>query len=507
MSSIVNFIRNNVALCVASCGFALIGFLGYRLVKWLIQKCHKTAQIDRVAREAMRRRPEHSVQPNPLLHRVTKDDKLEIVEKDGTHRKPEILLFNCNYGSGHKMATKGIEKSLEECSIDAVDIYDGPLKPLDPLRTLAPRFNNEKIFNLMAKHELNGLMNGIVKLAPATLHLQKGRIEKLLLDHIAQKRYDMIISCIPAVNPMLESVAKKLNIPFLVVTTDIDISNFCMGFSHRNPPRDTKNFRITVPFSQESWEEDLGRQLPEAVKESLQYSFGYPTRREFSETPSEATLNELREEYQIKEDEQVILVMMGGNAAQAAISYADLLLQMNDQELDKVVGKDTDRNKIRLICLCGDTSKKENKQFMDELNARNKGNQRVTIHACKGTPRIAEIASLPELATVISKPGGGTVNEMIKKRVPMVYHISSTLLDWEKGNLQYGEKHHLGKAFQVKGRNKKALRKGLVNALSETFALHHEIQDGSRDVPEAAFDFSDNCRSAVQEMLAGVAEH
>lgn len=46
--------------------------------------------------------------------------------------------------------------------------------------------------------------------------------------YVLQHKPDMLISCTPLVNSMLLEVAKKFDIPLLVVTTDIDISAFVM---------------------------------------------------------------------------------------------------------------------------------------------------------------------------------------------------------------------------------------------------------------------------------------
>ncbi len=435
----------------------------------------------------------------------TKTDKIELKDRDGKRRAPNILLFNCHYGAGHKMATQGITESLPECDIHVVDIYAEPLRPLDPMRDFIPKWSNETLYNNMAKKEQNQLLNFVGNLGPKIFFLQRLKIEKLLMEYIVKESPDMIISCIPLVNPMLFSICKQLGIPFLVVTTDIDISAFCYGFEDNYTPIDKNQFRITVPFSKETWDQKFSKFLPKEIKNSLQYCFGYPTRQAFSKNIKNKVLEELRKDYQIQRDENVILVMMGGNAAKAAKIYATLLLKMTDDEIKKIVGQKNKRDKIRMICLCGDISQRANQDFMDQLNILNsmkgKHNNRVHIHACPGSPKIAELVSLPELCTVISKPGGSTVNEMIKKKVPMVYHISKVPLDWEKGNMEYGVNQGLGKSFKINDTANTDMQKDLVDVLSGTFFINQEIQEGRKTVPESKFIFTDNLRSTVKEML------
>lgn len=392
--------------------------------------------------------------------------------------RSEILLFTCNYGSGHKMATQGIIESLPDYNIRAVDIYG------DPLRSLVPKLN-EQLYNDMAKNECYRAMNFISKIAPHTLLWQRKNIEELLRAYISKQKPDMIISCIPLVNSMLLNVAKKFDIPLLVVATDIDISAFCFGF---DSAEEGKKFQITIPYNDKSCNEKFP-----LLKNVFHYNFGYPTRRAFSEEIDESAREKIRAEYGIQKDENLILVMMGGNSAKASEIYAELLLSMNDKELDQIT-----KNKIHLLCLCGDISLKENFSLMQKLNNK-KPHPRIRIHGCPGTTKIAELASLPELRTVISKPGGSTVNEMIKKRVPMVYHVNDTPLYWEKGNMEYGEERNYGVRFLVPRKVDQKAKRAFADVLTRSFALYHQMR--ANPVPESEIDFGSNLRMTVKEML------
>lgn len=441
---------------------------------------------------------------------VSEEESLVITDSAQTKRRPNIMLFTCNYGAGHKMATQGIIESLPDCNIQVVDIYNEPLGSLDPLRTISSQFSNEHVYNNLAKKEYYRLLNVIGKIAPKTLLWQQKKIENLLSEYLSQQQQpDMLISCVPLVNPMLMNVAKQYNIPFLVITTDIDISSFCYGIEDKILIQDRNKFRVTVPYAEESWKERFGKDYSQNLRKSFQYCFGYPTRRAFSERIDHSTCEQLLREYDIQSDENLILVMMGENTAQAAGIYAKLLLAMRAEEIGQIIGKDECRNKIHVICLCGDIRQEANGFLMEQLNRLNHPspnntkyqNDRVRIHACPGTHKIAQLVSLPELKTVISKPGGSTVNEMIKKRVPMVYHISDIPLDWERGNMEYGKTRGLGKHFWTSGNIDAHSKNQLIDVLTYTFLLHKKMHGEWSAVPEARIDFTHNLRVCVQEML------
>ncbi len=77
MSSVTDFIKNNITLCVCTLGLAIVGYLvgrlGHRLVTWIREKCARTEQLDAAAAEVLRRpttplaRPLHTrvVEPAP----------------------------------------------------------------------------------------------------------------------------------------------------------------------------------------------------------------------------------------------------------------------------------------------------------------------------------------------------------------------------------------------------------------------------------------------------------
>jgi UDP-N-acetylglucosamine:LPS N-acetylglucosamine transferase len=411
------------------------------------------------------------------------------------------MLFSCSYGSGHKMATQGISQSLKDYNIKIVDIYDEPLRFLDPMKDFLPNLSLENIFNKLAKKEHNHVLNMAGNLGKKTFYLQKRKIEKTLFDYIEKENPEMLISCIPLVNPLLFNVAKQLDIPFLVVTTDIDISAFCYGFKNDKIDVDKSKFAITAAYEKKDYNA-FKMDINKNIEPFLAYNFGYPTRDAFSQPIEKSTLNQIRNQYHIQADENVILIMMGSNGSLVSQHYAKHLLSMSDIEISQIVGI---KNKIRVICLCGDIQKKENRFLMYRLNAQNqyrhRKNNKVHIFAAPGTDKIAEIVSLPELFTVISKPGGSTVNEMIKKRVPMIYHISKVTLDWEKGNMLFGESKNLGSHFKIKKINKKTNRKELIKVLKDNFELNRAIQNGEKTIVESEINFSENLRSKVKKML------
>lgn len=57
------FVRGNVPFCVCTLGIAILGYLGYHVVRWIVDKCTKTEQIDRVAQRIISSASSQGVSP------------------------------------------------------------------------------------------------------------------------------------------------------------------------------------------------------------------------------------------------------------------------------------------------------------------------------------------------------------------------------------------------------------------------------------------------------------
>ncbi|MBN9376788.1 MAG: hypothetical protein BGO14_01315 [Chlamydiales bacterium 38-26] len=53
MVNVSKFVRDHIPLCVCTLGTAILGYLGYHAVQWIINKCHKTEEIDLVAQRTI----------------------------------------------------------------------------------------------------------------------------------------------------------------------------------------------------------------------------------------------------------------------------------------------------------------------------------------------------------------------------------------------------------------------------------------------------------------------
>ncbi|MBA3603085.1 MAG: hypothetical protein H0W50_05470 [Parachlamydiaceae bacterium] len=133
MVNISQFVKEHIPLCVCTLGLAILGYLGYNAVRWIINKCQRTEKIDQVAQKSIGSQP--NAQPSKLL--VNRISNLEISQDKITMGQGEYIVFH-KLPSGEKqpltretfeqvfqvllqyspaaLANSGSDKATEECS-------------------------------------------------------------------------------------------------------------------------------------------------------------------------------------------------------------------------------------------------------------------------------------------------------------------------------------------------------------------------------------------------------
>lgn len=80
MVNLTRFITEHKILCLLSCGTAIIGYLGYRTVKWLLQKSGITAKTDEVARGKIHTHTPLKNQASPISLRPVQKDTIPQIQ-------------------------------------------------------------------------------------------------------------------------------------------------------------------------------------------------------------------------------------------------------------------------------------------------------------------------------------------------------------------------------------------------------------------------------------------
>lgn len=241
---------------------------------------------------------------------------------------------------------------------------------------------------------------------------------------------ELIISVFPVANLMTFSIANALNIPMLVIPTDLEMRHFFHGFNNPNT-----SFKIGLAFD----DEDLISPVRKRFGNENFIITGFPLRSEFG-IPSlemKSDMDAIRSEIGAKEKDKIAILMMGAQGSGKIIS--DYISKIVDHRPKMAQGN------LHIVALCG---KNENLLKNFRKNASNNAKSSVFVHAV-GFKSARYVAALMRTANVIiTKPGGSTVNEAIASEIFTLFHAPKHLSKWEIGNMEYVERKGWGERIQ-----------------------------------------------------------
>lgn len=331
------------------------------------------------------------------------------------NQKKKILIFSSKGGAGHTSVSYALKEYLDESfNIEIINIFDELLHSLDPFKYFTfGRSSGEDFYNFCVQYRWTGIISCLVKFGAWGLIKKQNTIEELILKYIEKTKPNLLISVIPLINFAILNVAQKKNIPFLVVTNDLDTTNYINGISKPT----YKKFYYTLSFD----DPDLWKKIEPAVipKEQVKIT-GFPLRSKFCN--SNFDKSSIHKEFDIPENKKKIMLLMGGAGSISTYRYVRTLSRYKDP--------------IHIIACLG---KNENLRSAIEKIVLP---SHVSITIVGFTSSIAELMSISDV--FITKPGPGSVCEALALKVPMIIDKTNGTLWWELMNITFIEKHQFG---------------------------------------------------------------
>ena len=383
-----------------------------------------------------------------------------------------LLIFTCGGGAGHLSAARAMAQAAKgRHHILAASTLEETLAPNDVLKKMKFDLSQEKLYNYLLKFEEFEWMKLVTSFGPVFLMMMQRKIERLIRLEVLKQNPDVLVSCIPIFNPMFLNIAKELELPLLIVTTDLDTKEFIKGMKKAHCDIHYPKYRITLAFDRPEMRAILEKKIP---KEKVKVT-GFPLRKEFTQEVPKKALDEARKSFDIRSDEKLLLIMMGGNAGLSIGKYAEILASYTSQDLPEA---------LHVLCLCGDASNKINREMQEKIQALKPKSPQCRIQGIFATDRISELMTLAH--AIISKPGGCTINEALSKLLPMIFHAPFALMSWEKFNMEFCIKSKLGFRFHMLSSTPRHLsyeeiiynKKKLLPLLKEAFQRRDEVRNG-----------------------------
>ena len=322
--------------------------------------------------------------------------------------KKKIVIFSCEGGGGHTAVARALNDYLiEEYEILIVSDF------FYEISSAARGVSAVAIYNYLLANKwyraINWYYTAGIYFFNTVTHKQS---VKKIKDYLLQHKPDLVISVIPMTNNLILQATQSLNIPFLLVPTDLDIRTFIAKI---NAPTYDK-FKLAIPFETPETHEAITKaQIPA----SMVCTTGFVIRPSFFEQKDIALI---KKEFAVPENKPVILLLLGAVGVERIITFT--------QELSRI------KSAAHVLVCIG-----KNESLRAQLNVITLPPY-LTITVIGFTDKIADLMAITDL--FITKSGSVSVNEAIYMNLPMILDATGPLLRWEAKNHKFVQKNQFG---------------------------------------------------------------
>ncbi len=278
---------------------------------------------------------------------------------------------------------------------------------------------------LLAKSGCYRSVRFLIRMTQWIFGVIQNRFFKGLLAKLCSKpqSYDLIISMIPLINPALCRLSKERNIPLFVVATDMDSTIYSYKW-----PQDAAlpEHRFGVFCNHPK----VLERVHEGIERSkLVFTGGY-VKGEFTEY-SEEDRRRFAKELGLPQGRSVIALMMGSLGGRQLKDYVQCLLSAAERgELEKP---------LHIVVFCGKNFRLKHLLERRALEAGYEAAGGSLFASPQGNVSLSFLGYTEDVFKVyalssglITKPGGGSINEALAQRVPLLIDNIRGQLPWEE---------------------------------------------------------------------------
>lgn len=326
----------------------------------------------------------------------------------------KIIIFTSDGAGGHTATTNALTATLKDTyEIKPVNIFKDVIGKVDIINTLSfGKINGEMFYEKCLTRKYYNFLNGLHALGKWYFRIDQKKITRLVRSYLEKDPADLVISVVPLIDGAIEKATQQLNIPFLLIPTDLDSTNYI----HDIFKPQHNNFLVTLPFE----DADIRKKLePARIPAELVSTAGFPIRTDFFEPKD---ISALRTTYEVHDDKPVIFLIMGSVGSDALQVFAQQLSKI-DQPAHLIIGVGryaAIKEKIKAI----------------------KFPPHISITVVDFIQKMSDVMAISDL--MISKAGPVTMSEAMYMNLPMLVDLTASSLAWEKLNYQFMQKHQFG---------------------------------------------------------------
>ncbi len=327
--------------------------------------------------------------------------------------KKKVLIFSSTGGGGHISVMNALHEYLDgEFCTGHSFIFSEVLGKIDPTQWINGKPKGEGVYNFLLKKKWFQSINMMYNLGSWYYLWRKNAIEPILEEYIKKNKPDLLVSVIPVVNNMILNVAKKLDIPFLLIPTDLDATMALNGID--NPDYD--KFYLALSYDNEGMQETVDRAN---INPKYITRVGFPVKKVFFEPCNQRAI---KKEFNVPENKPVILLLMGAQGSQDLYKFSRQLSKLSMP--------------AHIIIALGRSE--ELRKSLEQIPFP----PHISKTIIGFTSRIPDLMRISNL--LITKSGSVSFNEAIYAHLPMILDDTSGVLNWEKMNHTIVKEHTLG---------------------------------------------------------------
>lgn len=325
----------------------------------------------------------------------------------------KIVIFTCI--GGHTVVSQALSDYLQKTyTVSVKNIFKNILWSIDPLKIITCGLvSAEDAYSLCIHRRWYSFMNRTYKNFIRYADFRKKRVKKLFKNTIIKEKADIIISVIPFFNNYFLEIAQELDIPFILMPTDIDVRTFIY-----NLPEITYNkFHFAIALDSSEIRDEISRLklLPEQI-----HVTGAALKEAFFKNHDAAAI---KKRFNIPENKPIILLLMGSQGSLTIIDFIKQLKTIKNIPFHLIVVLGANANQYTKL----------SKEIFDPL---------VTTTFFGFTPLIPELMSISSL--LITKSGGISICEALYMNLPSLFDATSEVLVWERLNQTFMQKNRFG---------------------------------------------------------------
>jgi processive 1,2-diacylglycerol beta-glucosyltransferase len=353
----------------------------------------------------------------PRLVPKAKQRKGLPARKETPAPKKRIVVFSSCGGGGHTAVSNGLKTYLgDDYDVTIVNAFQEVLGSVDTLGAITfGGLSGEDFYNFCMRCRWTNVIGGFAKTGGSYMAWREDDIENLIIEYFELAKPDLLISVVPFINAATRKAAEKLDIPFLVLTNDLDTTNYINAFAKCNYAK----FRYSLAFDDPVLKEKIKKAH---IPEDQLVITGFPLRPDFFK---EKDCPAIRKDFKVPDGKPVVMVFMGGAGSLASYRYVRTLAKL-------------DMPMHILVCLGRNMrlSRNINKILLPP---------EVTLTIIGFTDRISDLMGISDV--LITKPGPGSVCEALECNVPMILDKTGGAIWWEELNIEFVEKYGFGETL------------------------------------------------------------